>query len=485
MTCATTPHPNLPHNCRSDTLYSNLKIGNLIILHADEDHTLPRILAMLSRRAVIVTGVRTPFVKSFGDLTKVDTVGLSVSAVAGLLAKTKLDPNQIHHLIWGNVGMQTTAPNCAREIVIDLNMPKHIAAHSTSMACASGLNAITQAVTLVESGHADVVVAGGSDSVSNGELPIPRRLAYGLAQFVYGKQKGLKAIPNFFKEAGYNPMKWLPTPPSIAERSTGKTMGWHGDMIAELYGVSRQEQESLAVKSHENALAAQQKGYFKDEIVPVQVAKGSKTIDIVADNLIQKDVKKMQDKMPTMKTAFRKEGGSITAATSSALTDGASAVLIMSEEKAKQLGYPTDVSLKSWHFSAIDPFPQLLLAPVLAWPHVLRKAGLKASDIDLFEIHEAFAAQVLVTIKCLQSADFAKKHLNTDKPVLDQPFDMSKLNVNGGSIAIGHPFAATGGRIVSSLTNELRRTGKKHGLVSICAAGGLGGVAILEHIPKK
>jgi acetyl-CoA acyltransferase len=458
---------------------------SIFTLYSIKDQKKMKRTAIVYRRAVIVTGVRTPFVKSFGEFTKVDTVGLSVASVAGLLNKTKLNPESIDHMIWGNVVMQTNAPNCAREIVIDLNMPKHIAAHSTSMACASGLNAITQAVTLIESGHADVVIAGGSDSVSNGELPIPRRLAYGLAQFIYGKQKGIYALPNFFKEAGYNPLKWLPTPPSIAERSTGKTMGWHGDMIAELYGVTRQEQEALAIKSHQNAASALEKGYFKDEVVPVQVTKGKKTVDFINDNLIQKDVKKMQDKMPTMRTAFRKEGGSITAATSSALTDGASAVLVMSEEKAKQMGYPTDVSLKSWHFSAIDPFPQLLLAPVLGWPHVLRKAGLKPEDIDLFEIHEAFAAQVLVTIKCLQSADFAKKYLNSDKPVFEQPLDMSKLNVNGGSIAIGHPFAATGGRIVGSLTNELRRSGKRHGLVSICAAGGLGGVAILEHTPKK
>lgn len=449
------------------------------------------ILHSAKRRAVIVTGSRTPFVKSFGEFTKVDTIGLSCAAVSGLISKAKLDPEGIDHLIWGNVVIQTNAPNCAREIIIDLNLPKHIAAHSTSMACASGLNAITQAVTLIEGGHADCVIAGGSDSVSNGELPIPRRLAYGLAQFIYGKKKGIYAIPNFFKEAGYNPMKWLPTPPSIAERSTGKTMGWHGDIIADLYAVSRQDQEAFALRSHNRASDAQRKGYFSDEVVPVQITKGKKTVDYMTDNLIQVDTKKMEGKMPSMKPAFRKvEGGSITAATSSALTDGASAVLVMSEERAMKLGYPTDVSLKSWHFSAIDPFPQLLLAPALAWPHVLRKANITAADLDLFEVHEAFAAQVLVTLKCLQSPEFAQKYLGSDKPVIEANKNstislMDKVNVNGGSLAIGHPFAATGGRIVTSLSNELRRSGKRHGLISICAAGGLGGVAVLEHTPKK
>merc|ERR1711991_47402 len=149
------------------------------------------------------------------------------------------------------------------------------------------------------------------------------------------------------------------------------------------------------------------------------------------------------------------------------------------------LGYPTDVRMRSHAFTAIDPYPQLLLAPVLGWPKALEKAGLKASDIDLYEIHEAFAGQVLATIRCLESADFAKKYFGTDKPVLEQALDRSKLNVNGSSLSIGHPFAATGGRIVTSTINELRRSQKNSALISICAAGGLGGVAILERVPQQ
>lgn len=445
---------------------------------------LRRNSASLQRRAVIVEGARTPFVKSFGQLMKVDTIGLSVSAVEGLLARTKLDPAKLDHIVWGNVVMQTNAPNCAREIVIDLNLPKHITGHSVSMACASGLQAVTSAVQMIETGAADVIIAGGSDSVSNGELPIPRTLAHGLAQFVYGRKKGLAAIPNFFAEAGYNPAGWLPQMPAIAERSTGKTMGWHGDMISELYGVTRAEQEAFAVASHEKASKARTKGYFKDEVRPVLKKVGRKTIDVDADNLIRDDWATMSEKFGKLKPAFRKPHGTITAATSSALTDGASAVLVMSEEKAKELGYATDIRLKSHAFSAIDPFPQLLLAPALAWPVALKRAGLTAKDIDIFEIHEAFAGQVLTTIRCLESEDFAKKYLNMDKPVLEGKIDMAKVNPNGSSLAIGHPFAATGGRIVTAAAAELRRTGKKHALISICAAGGLGGVAVIEHVPE-
>jgi acetyl-CoA acyltransferase len=223
---------------------------------------LRRTVVANKRNAVIVSGVRTPFCKSFGDLMKVDTIGLSVGAVRGLLEKTKLDVQQIDNIIWGNVVMQTNAPNCAREIVIELNLPKHIPGHSTSMACASGLNAITQAVSLIEGGHADCVIAGGSDSLSNGELPLPRPLSYGLAQFVYGKKKGLAALPAFKKEAGLNPLKWLPTPPAVAERSTGKTMGWHADMMAELRGVTcaaagaqgQEDRDRLAGQPHSRRL---------------------------------------------------------------------------------------------------------------------------------------------------------------------------------------------------------------------------------------
>jgi len=261
-------------------------------------------------------------------------------------------------------------------------------------------------------------------------------------------------------------------------------------MMAELNGVGRAEQEQLAIKSHENASNARKKGYLDEEISPVEIDGGRKgKIRLAKDNLIKDDWASMPAKLPTLKPAFRKPDGTITAATSSALTDGASAVLVMSEEKAKALGYATDVQLKSWHYSAIDPNPLLLLAPALAWPKVLEKAGLKITDIDLFEVHEAFAAQVLTTIKVLANKEFCQRYLNLPAPFIDGEAGIARirerLNVNGGSIAIGHPFAATGGRIVASAANELRRSGKQNCLISICAAGGLGGVAVIQHTPTK
>eukprot|EP00659_Diplonema_papillatum_P000583 gene583-878_t len=341
------------------------------------------------RRAVLVKGIRTPFVKSFGDLYKVDSIGLGVSCVEGLLNATKLNPDHIDNVIWGNVVLQTSAPNIAREIVIDLNLPKHIVAHSTSMACSSGLNAIIQATMMIEAGHADCVVAGGSDSLSCAELPLPRAAAHGLAMsFAYAPKKWgiLQRLQNFKKMAGINPGKWMPQPPAVAERSTGKTMGYHADLMAELNKIPREEQEAFALRSHERAKAARDKGILAEEIHACEGVK--------ADNLIQEDTEAMKNKMPSLKTAFRKtEGATVTPATSSALTDGGSCVLVMSEERAAALGYPVDCSLRSWHLAAIDPYPQLLMAPALAIPPCLDKAGLDVKDIDLWEIHEAFSAQ--------------------------------------------------------------------------------------------
>eukprot|EP01012_Entosiphon_sulcatum_P050840 TRINITY_DN6978_c0_g1_i1.p1 TRINITY_DN6978_c0_g1~~TRINITY_DN6978_c0_g1_i1.p1 ORF type:complete len:469 (-),score=89.90 TRINITY_DN6978_c0_g1_i1:83-1384(-) len=431
------------------------------------------------RNAVLVAGTRTPFVKAFGDLLKVDAVGLGVASVQGLLAKTNLDPKHVDDLIWGNVVLCTSAPNIAREVVIDLNLPRQIVAHSVSMACASGLKAVLEADTLIRSGHSDCIIAGGSDSMSNAEVPLPRNVTYGLAKgFVYAKGKNpIANVQTFFKYAGVNPLGWGPTPPSIAERSTGKTMGYHADLMAEINKISREDQDAYAVNSHAKALAARAKGYLKEEVVQVSAGKDK---FVSEDNLLRE-----QDpaKLKTLKPVFRKDKGTITAASSSALTDGGSSVLVMSEERAQKLGYPTDIRVKSWAFSAIDPYPQLLLAPALAIPRALEKAGLTLADIDIFEIHEAFAGQVLATTKVLACPDFARTFLNRDKAV--GVVDPAKLNVNGGSLALGHPFAATGGRVVTAAMNELRRSQKRYALVSICAAGALGGVAIIERVPKN
>jgi len=433
-----------------------------------------------AKRAVIVLGARTAFAKSFTDLRKNDAISLGVSAVQGVLQKAKLDPSHVDQLIMGNVVVMTAAPNLAREIVIDLNLPRKIPGTTVSVACLSGLEAIAQAVLFIEHGDSDVVIAGGSDSLSNGELTMPRKFTQALAKYQMGggNKKGYAGFMELLKEAG-PPNTWMPTPNSIAERSTGKTMGYHADVMAELNQIARQDQDQFAAGSHQKAAKAQKDGKLAQEIVAVQSVMTGKTF--TQDNLIRGSSK--PEKMAQLPPVFRPAPvGTVTAASSSPLTDGASAVLVMSETKASQLGYPTDIIVRSYAKTAIDPHPQLLIAPVVAIYQALQKAGLQLSDIDLFEIHEAFAAQVLSTIKLLDSQEWCQKVLGISKPV--GKIDLNKVNPNGSSIAIGHPFAATGGRLVTSAINELRRTGKHLALISICAAGGIGGVMILERKGK-
>lgn len=249
-------------------------------------------------------------------------------------------------------------------------------------------------------------------------------------------------------------------------------MGYHADLMADLNKITRNVQDEFATASHKNAAKARREGKFDEEITPVRLKNGK---FVNRDNLIREDSD--VSKMSKLKPVFRKTG-TVTAASSSPLTDGASCVLVMSEEKAKELGYPTDITISSYATTAVDPYPQLLLAPVLAFPKVLDSAGITLDQVDLFEIHEAFAAQVLSTTACLASDEFCQKRLGKSKALGVVPPE--KLNINGSSISLGHPFSATGGRILTAAMNELRRSNKKYAILSVCAAGGLGGVVLVE-----
>eukprot|EP00817_Percolomonadidae_sp_ATCC50343_P003827 CAMPEP_0117430056 /NCGR_PEP_ID=MMETSP0758-20121206/9581_1 /TAXON_ID=63605 /ORGANISM="Percolomonas cosmopolitus, Strain AE-1 (ATCC 50343)" /LENGTH=416 /DNA_ID=CAMNT_0005217665 /DNA_START=164 /DNA_END=1411 /DNA_ORIENTATION=+ len=403
-----------------------------------------------------------------------DNVGLGCVAVEGLIKKTKINPEWIDEIVWGTVVLNTKAPNVAREIVIDLNLPKTIPGHTVSRACLSGLTAILSGIRMIETGQADCIIAGGSDSTSNGEVTLPKHLQHALAKYQYGGNKlGLQGIRNLLSDAG--PISgWGLDAPGINERSTGKAMGYHADTMAQIHHITREAQDQFAMRSHINAAKARKEGYLADEITPIVLPNGKK---IDSDSFIR--AKQDPEKLKKLKTAFRQENGTITAATASPLTDGASAVLLMSEAFAKKHGYPIDCSIKSYATTAIDPYPQLLLAPAVAIPRALEKANMNVEDVDLFEIHEAFAAQVLATIQVLESDSFAREYLKKDRAVTTK-FPRDRVNPNGSSIAVGHPFAATGGRMVIAACNELRRSNKKTALLSVCAAGGLGGVAIIE-----
>jgi len=266
----------------------------------------------------------------------------------------------------------------------------------------------------------------------------------------------------------------LPKQPQIAERTTGEVMGESAERMAKRNGITRRDQDEFAARSHQRAARAIERGRFADEVVAVETP-GGKWVH--TDRIVRGD--SSVEKLAKLRAAFAKDG-TITAGNASALTDGGAAVLLMSEEKARALGYTPLAAFRSWAYSAVDPSDQLLIGPALAMPKALSRAGLELDDVDVVDMHEAFAAQVLSVLKMLGSSSFARERLGRDKAVGE--VDVEKLNLHGGSLAIGHPFGATGARMVTTMANELHANGKGLALLGICAAGGLGAAAVLEAV---
>lgn len=424
------------------------------------------------RRAVIVGGNRTPFVKAFSEYLNLDTIALGVEAVGGLLERSGLDTAELDGVIWGGVLLPSLAPNVAREIVLDLGLPCGVEANTVTRACASGLQAITDAVAKIERGEADVIIAGGSDSTSNATLAMPEEFVRSVAPFAMGKTGG---VGGFFGMLGglFPPSRAFPKMPKVAERTTGEVMGESAEKMARIHSIGREAQDELAARSHHRAAAAWEAGLFDAEVTPVTV--DGKTIG--RDTIIRGDT--TVEKMARLRPAFAKEG-TLTAANSSTLTDGASATLIMSEDKAAELGFTPLAAFKSWAYCGVDPREQLLKGPALSMPLALDRAGMSLDQVDLIDMHEAFAAQVLSIVSMLEDPAFGTDELGRDGAV--GKVDPAKLNVHGGSVALGHPFAATGSRMVNTMAHELHRSGKRTALLGICAAGGLGAAAVLERV---
>jgi acetyl-CoA acyltransferase len=425
-----------------------------------------------TRRAVVVGGVRTPFVKAFGQLLKLDTIALGVAATRALLAKTKVPSAEIGSLVWGGVILPGVAPNIAREIAIDANLPRAIEAATVSMACASGLRAITTAASAIERGDVDVAIAGGSDSTSNAEIKLPQKVVHALAPLALGKGASPRDLLGILSQL-VPITELLPRAPKIAERSTGETMGEAAERMARRNEIGRQAQDAFALRSHQRAAAAITRGRFAGEVVPVETPGGAW---VHADGLVRADTS--LEKLARLKPAFA-EDGTLTAGNSSPLTDGAAAVLLMSEDKARSLGCEPLARVLTWRYLGVDPADQLLMGPALAMPAALDAAGLTLADMDLVDLHEAFAAQVLSVVKMLGSRAFARERLGRAEAVGE--IDPARLNVHGGSISIGHPFGATGARMVTTMANELAATNAEFAVLGICAAGGLGAATVLQN----
>jgi acetyl-CoA acyltransferase len=425
----------------------------------------------VGHRVAIVEGVRTPFAKSgtaYKDMTSID---LGTIAVRELLARSGVNPADIDEVIYGTVIHSVLAPNIAREVGLAAGVPATAPAYSVARACASSNQAITSAAEAIMIGYADTIVAGGAESLTD----IPIMYSKPLRETLVAASKAKSAAAKVGALTRIRPAHLAPVTPAIAEPSTGETMGQSAERMAKENGITREAQDRWALRSHQLAAAGTKDGRLREDMVPTYIPpKYEEHLD--SDNGIREDT--TYEKLAALKPVFDRKYGSVTAGNASPLTDGASAVLLMSEEKAKAEGLEPLGYIRSWAYTALAPSAQLLQGPAYAAPIALERAGVTMKDIELMEMHEAFAAQVLSNLQALDSDEFAKKELNRTTRV-GIPED-SRINVMGGSIAIGHPFGATGGRLTVTLLRELKRRGQSLGLITVCAAGAMGFSMVVE-----
>jgi len=426
---------------------------------------------MTNGRVAIVAGCRTPFAKSgtvYRDLTALD---LAKACVRELVERTEVDPSAIGYVVMGQVIPSVKAPNLGREVVLSTGLPKESPAHTVNRACASANEAIAEVATAILAGQAEAGIAGGAESLSDAPILHSKKMAQVLMEASRARSLGgrLKA----FSRVRLRDL--VPETPAIAEPSTGLTMGQSAEKMAKENGITREEQDRIAFLSHKNAAAATEDGRLPAETCTVLVPPCYE-VAVSADNLLRKDAS--MEALAALPPVFDRKYGTVTAGNASPLTDGAAAVLLMSEAKAKSEGYEPLAYVRSWAVAAVDPGGQLLMGPALAIPQALERASLQLSDMDLIDMHEAFAAQVASNIQALESETWAREKLGRSRAL--GKVDRDRLNVCGGSIALGHPFGATGARITTTLANELARRKGKFGLLSVCAQGGLGFAMVLE-----
>ena len=417
-------------------------------------------------RVAVVDGLRSPFAKGWTTLNGIGPVGLSTAVARELLYRNELPASELDHVVWGTVISVVRAPNVAREVALNLGMYR-TPGFTLTRACATGLQCIASAADMIRAGSADVVLAGGVDMASYAPVLHKKKVIDVLQKAQ--KQKGLGLAKTL---AGVNPADLFPSPPKLTEPYTGKTMGEHAEEMAQYFQITRKAQEVFSMESHRKATAAINGGLLDGQVSAVRTPDGV----VEADNLVRETMR--PEKLASMRPVFDRRHGTITAATSSALTDGAACVLLMRESRARELGYEPLGYLRSYAFSAHDPRENMLLGNAYSTPEALKRAGLDAGDVDLWEIHEAFAAQVLCNLACFGDAAFAEEKLGLGQPLGDP--DPGSINIWGGSLAYGHPFAATGFRLVTGLLHALRHRDAALGVATACAAGGLGSAMVLE-----
>ncbi|HIF9448446.1 TPA: acetyl-CoA C-acyltransferase FadI [Photobacterium damselae] len=421
-------------------------------------------------RIAVVSGLRTPFARQSTAFAQVPAVDLGKLVINEMLQRLDFDPKLIDQLVFGQVVQMPEAPNIAREIVLGTGMNVHTDAYSVTRACATSFQAVANVTESILSGSIEIGIAGGADSSSVLPISVSKKMAATLLVLSKAKTMGQRA--KLFSQLSLKDL--MPVPPAVAEYSTGLSMGQTAEQMAKTHQITRQEQDALAHRSHTLAAQAWHDGLIRDEVMTAFPEPYRAWID--KDNNIRED--SSLESYAKLRPAFDRKYGSVTAANATPLTDGAAAVLLMSEGRAKALGLTPLGYIRSYAFAAIGVEKDMLMGPSYATPLALDRAGISLSDLTLIDMHEAFAAQTLANVKMFGSAQFARDKLGRDHAIGE--IDMDKFNVLGGSIAYGHPFAATGARMITQTLRELQRRGGGLALNTACAAGGLGAAMILE-----
>lgn len=424
------------------------------------------------KNIVLVDGVRTPFLPSYTNFKDMMAYELGRQALLGLVKKTNVPLDVIDYIIMGTVIQEVKTANVARESSIAAGFNIKIPAHTCTLACISSNVAITNAIGQILSGQSEVVIAGGVETMSDVPIRFNRKVRKLLLTMNKAKSPGAK-LGLLGQILGANPL--MPELPAVAEFSTGETMGHSADRLAAAFQISRQEQDEFALRSHTLADKATKDGLLSDVI----------GVNVPGKSIVETDLGVRVaplEKIAKLKPAFIKPHGTITAANASYLTDGASACLIMTEEKAKELGLKPKAYLRNFTYVANDPKDQLLLGPAYATPKVLESSGLSIKDIDVFEFHEAFAGQILANLKAMDSDWFAQNYMGRKGKVGALP--MEKFNNWGGSLSLGHPFGATGVRLATTAANRLHHENGQFALIAACAAGGHGHAMLIERYPQ-
>ncbi|MDD1792415.1 acetyl-CoA C-acyltransferase FadI [Enterovibrio sp. ZSDZ42] len=421
-------------------------------------------------RIAVVAGLRTPFARQSTAYADVPAVDLGKMVVSEMLNRTAIDPKLIDQLVFGQVVQMPEAPNIAREIVLGTGMNIHTDAYSVSRACATSFQSVVNVTESIMSGTVDIGIAGGADSSSVLPIGVSKKMAATL--LALSKAKTLSKRLKLLSKLSLKDL--APVPPAVAEYSTGLSMGQTAEQMAKSHQISRADQDALAHRSHSLAAKAWADGLVRDEVMTAFPEPYRAWID--KDNNIRED--SSVETYAKLRPAFDRKHGSVTAANSTPLTDGAAAVMLMREGRAKELGLVPLGYIRSYAFAAIQVEHDMLMGPSYATPMALDRAGITLADLALIDMHEAFAAQALANVKMFGSKSFAQQKLGRDQAIGE--IDMDKFNVLGGSLAYGHPFAATGARMITQTLNELRRRGGGLALNTACAAGGLGAAMILE-----